>query len=114
MPKYLYKVAYSAEGMRGVMKEGAASRVDFIGKLVSNLGGQMESFHFAFGETDVYVINELPERDGRRGRDGGRRRRHRQHRDREAAHARRGRRGAGDRHGIPGAGRLDRPRGDRR
>ena len=61
MPKYLYKVSYSADGMRGVMKEGAASRADFIGKLVSNLGGRMESFHFAFGETDVYVINELPD-----------------------------------------------------
>ena len=60
MPKYLYKVSYSADGMRGVMKEGAASRADFIAKLVSNLGGQMESFHFAFGETDAYVINELP------------------------------------------------------
>jgi uncharacterized protein with GYD domain len=61
MPKYMYKVAYSVEGMRGVTKEGAASRADFIGKLVANLGGQMESFHFAFGETDAYVINELPD-----------------------------------------------------
>ena len=61
MPKYLFKVSYSVEGLRGVTKEGAASRADFIGKLVSNLGGQMESFHFAFGPTDVYVISELPD-----------------------------------------------------
>ena len=60
MPKYLFKVSYSADGMRGVMKEGAASRADFIGKLASNIGGQMESFHFAFGPTDVYVIVDLP------------------------------------------------------
>jgi uncharacterized protein with GYD domain len=60
MPKYLFKVSYSADGMRGVVKEGAASRADFIGKLTANLGGQMESFHFAFGPTDVYVISELP------------------------------------------------------
>jgi uncharacterized protein with GYD domain len=61
MPKYLFKVSYSVEGLRGVTKQGAASRADFIGKLVSNLGGKMESFHFAFGPTDVYVISELPD-----------------------------------------------------
>lgn len=61
MPKYLFKVSYSAEGMRGVMKEGAASRADFIGKLSANIGGRLESFHFAFGPTDVYAIAELPD-----------------------------------------------------
>lgn len=61
MPKYMYKVSYSADGMRGVVKQGAASRADFIGKLAGNLGGKMESFHFAFGPTDVYVIVELPD-----------------------------------------------------
>jgi uncharacterized protein with GYD domain len=61
MPKYLYKVAYSADGMRGVVKEGAVSRVAFIEKLTANLGGKMESFHFAFGPTDVYVIVQMPD-----------------------------------------------------
>ncbi len=61
MPKYMYQVSYSVEGMRGVTKEGAASRAGFIEKLIANLGGQMESFHFAFGPTDVYVIAELPD-----------------------------------------------------
>jgi uncharacterized protein with GYD domain len=60
MPKYMWKVDYSVDGIRGVLKEGAAHRAGFIGKLCSNLGGQMESFHFAFGDTDVYVIAELP------------------------------------------------------
>jgi uncharacterized protein with GYD domain len=61
MPRYLYKVSYSVDGLRGVMKEGAASRAGFIETLVANLGGKMESFHFAFGPTDVYVISELPD-----------------------------------------------------
>ncbi|MGZ5213526.1 MAG: GYD domain-containing protein [Actinomycetota bacterium] len=61
MPKYMYKVSYSVDGMRGVTKEGAASRAGFIEKLIANLGGKMESFHFAFGPTDVYVISELPD-----------------------------------------------------
>jgi uncharacterized protein with GYD domain len=59
MPRYLWKVDYSVEGMRGIVKDGAASRVAFIDKLVSNLGGHLESFDFAFGHPDVYVIAEL-------------------------------------------------------
>jgi uncharacterized protein with GYD domain len=61
MPRYLWKVDYSVEGLKGVMKEGAASRADFISKLTSNLGGHMESFDFAFGHPDVYVIATLPD-----------------------------------------------------
>ena len=61
MAKYLWTVSYSVDGLRGVMKEGAASRASFIEKLVANMGGQLESFHFAFGDTDAYVINELPD-----------------------------------------------------
>jgi uncharacterized protein with GYD domain len=31
-----------------------------VEKLVSNLGGSLESFYFAFGERDVYIIAEFP------------------------------------------------------
>jgi uncharacterized protein with GYD domain len=61
MAKYLWKVSYSVDGLRGVMKEGAASRATFIEKMIANIGGHMESFNFAFGDTDVYVISELPD-----------------------------------------------------
>jgi uncharacterized protein with GYD domain len=61
VPKYLFKVSYSASGMRGVITEGAASREEFIGKLSANLGGQLESFYFAFGPTDVYATVSIPD-----------------------------------------------------
>jgi uncharacterized protein with GYD domain len=61
MAKYLWKVSYSVDGLRGVMKEGGASRATFIEKLVANIGGQMEAFYFAFGDADVYVIADLPD-----------------------------------------------------
>jgi hypothetical protein len=32
-----------------------------VEKLVSSLGGQVEAFYFAFGDTDVYVIADLPD-----------------------------------------------------
>jgi uncharacterized protein with GYD domain len=61
MAKYMFKVSYSVEGMRGVLKEGAANRANFIEKMIADLGGRMEAFHFAFGETDVFCIAEFPD-----------------------------------------------------
>jgi uncharacterized protein with GYD domain len=61
MPKYLVKASYTPEGIRGVMKEGGTGRRDTIDKLIQNMGGSMESFYFAFGDDDVYVIADLPD-----------------------------------------------------
>jgi uncharacterized protein with GYD domain len=61
MSKYLIKASYTAEGARGVAKEGGSSRRDTIAKLAENSGGRMESFYFAFGETDAYVVCDLPD-----------------------------------------------------
>lgn len=60
MARYLFKVSYSVDGLKGVMAEGAAHREAFIAKMASDLGGSLESFHFAFGETDVYALCEIP------------------------------------------------------
>ncbi|MCA1708546.1 MAG: GYD domain-containing protein [Actinobacteria bacterium] len=54
MPKYLIKATYTSEGAKGVAKEGGTSRRDTIAKLAENSGGKLESFYFAFGETDAY------------------------------------------------------------
>ena len=61
MPRYMFKVSYSAEGLKGVMKEGAEHRATFIGKMAADMGGSLESFDFGFGETDVYAICEIPD-----------------------------------------------------
>lgn len=61
MPKYLLKVSYSPEGIKGVMKEGGTARAATIEKMTANLGGSMESFYYAFGADDVYVIVETPD-----------------------------------------------------
>ena len=61
MPKYLVEVSYSTDGVRGLMKEGGSSRVEMVDKMMANLGGRLESMHFAFGSGDAYVIAELPE-----------------------------------------------------
>jgi uncharacterized protein with GYD domain len=61
MGKYLLKVSYSAEGIKGVMKEGGTARVSAIEKILESVGGSLESFYFAFGTDDVYVIAEVPD-----------------------------------------------------
>jgi uncharacterized protein with GYD domain len=63
MPKYLVNASYTQTGVQGILKEGGSSRRDFIGKLLADLGGSLEAFYFAFGDTDVVAIAELPDNE---------------------------------------------------
>ena len=61
MARYLWQVSYTAEGVRGIMKEGGTSRRAFVEGLVKEQGGTLEAFYFAFGKEDVVAIAELPD-----------------------------------------------------
>jgi uncharacterized protein with GYD domain len=61
MPKYLLKVQYQAQGVRGVLKEGGTARMEAAKALVSSLGGTMEAFYFAIGADDAVVIVDMPD-----------------------------------------------------
>jgi uncharacterized protein with GYD domain len=61
MAKYLLKVSYSGDGLKGVMKEGGTSRVKAVKRALEGVGGSLESFYFAFGADDVYVIADVPD-----------------------------------------------------
>jgi uncharacterized protein with GYD domain len=61
MPKYLFKVRYTSEGLEGVMNAGGSARRAVASDLAKTLGGEVESFHFAFGDDDAYVICDLPD-----------------------------------------------------
>ena len=60
MSKYLCEASYTSEGMAGILKEGGSSRRTMVEKLVANMGGSLESFYFAFGDHDVYLIIDMP------------------------------------------------------
>ena len=61
MPKYMIKATYTPpEGVRGLLEEGGSGRHEAASKLAQSLGGSLESMYFAFGDTDVYAIIELP------------------------------------------------------
>lgn len=61
MPKYLISANYTAEGMAGVRAEGAKARVDAVSIMLEAMGGHLDSFHFAFGDTDVFAIADAPD-----------------------------------------------------
>ena len=49
------------EGVNGLLKEGGSSRRKAIEKMVSSAGGTVESFYYAFGDSDLYVISDVPD-----------------------------------------------------
>jgi uncharacterized protein with GYD domain len=61
MPKYLLQVSYTAEGVKGVIKDGGSKRREAARALVESLGGKLETLYFAFGSTDVFAIADLPD-----------------------------------------------------
>jgi uncharacterized protein with GYD domain len=61
MPKYLITANYIGEGIKGLLKEGGSSRRAAIEKVAKSAGGTVESIYYAFGETDVFVIADMPD-----------------------------------------------------
>lgn len=59
MAKFLAKAKYTAEGVKGVMKEGGSGRAAAVTKLTKAAGGKVEAFYFAYGECDAYVIVDV-------------------------------------------------------
>jgi uncharacterized protein with GYD domain len=61
MAKYFVRAAFTAEGAKGLLKEGGSSRRQTLKELIESVGGTLEAFYFAFGSDDVYLIVDLPD-----------------------------------------------------
>jgi len=61
MAKYLAIASYTAEGLKGLMAKGGTARVEAARKVLADAGGSLESFYFALGEDDAYIVCELPD-----------------------------------------------------
>lgn len=61
MPKYLIRGNYVGDGIAGLLKEGGSGRRAAVEKLVGSMGGSLECIYYAFGETDVYAIVDMPD-----------------------------------------------------
>jgi len=60
MPTFLIKATYTAEGTRGLLKDGGTGRKEAIEALINSRGGEMKGFYYAFGDDDLYIIATLP------------------------------------------------------
>ena len=61
MAKYLLQGNYVGDGIKGLLKEGGSSRRAAVEKLVESMGGKLEAIYYAFGDTDVFVIVDMPD-----------------------------------------------------
>jgi uncharacterized protein with GYD domain len=61
MPKFLAQGTYTFEGIQGLVNQGGTARRAAVEKAVTGLGGKLEAFYFALGETDIYAIVEVPD-----------------------------------------------------
>lgn len=61
MPKFLVEANYSAAGLVGLKKSGAAARREAAEKAAASLGGSVEAFYFSFGSTDAIVLADMPD-----------------------------------------------------
>ena len=61
MPKYLVQASYTPEAAKAILDKGGSSRPEAVRPMVEALGGTLESFYFAFGDTDAYVLLDMPD-----------------------------------------------------
>lgn len=61
MAKYLITGSYTVDGTRGLMAEGGSARKAAVEKAVHGLGGKLDAIYYAYGDTDVVVIIDVPD-----------------------------------------------------
>lgn len=61
MAKYMLQVKYTLDGVKGVLAKGGSARKTAAQAAAKSVGGKVDSFYFAFGENDAYVIADLPD-----------------------------------------------------
>jgi uncharacterized protein with GYD domain len=62
MSKYFVQGTYTAEGIKGLLKEGGTARKEAIDKLAGSLGGTVESLHYSATSPTYVLLMTLPEK----------------------------------------------------
>jgi uncharacterized protein with GYD domain len=63
MPKFLFEASYTPDGVKGVQTAGGTNRSEAVAQVAESVGGTLEGFYFAFGDSDAYVICDLPDNE---------------------------------------------------
>ena len=61
MPKYLVQASYTADGLKGLMKDKASGRKAAVTAAVASVGGTVESLYYSFGDYDAIVVVDAPD-----------------------------------------------------
>lgn len=61
MALYMLRGSYTAEGTKGLLKDGGSKRRAVVQQMVDKVGGKLHGLYYALGEDDVYAIAELPD-----------------------------------------------------
>src|SRR6266853_897307 len=61
MAKYLFEVSYTAQGAKSLLEGGGGKRRAAAEQAAKSVGGKIESFYFAFGDADAFVIADVPD-----------------------------------------------------
>ena len=61
MAKYLFEANYVGDGISGLLREGGSKRREAVVTALASVGGSLECFYYAFGETDVVGVFDIPD-----------------------------------------------------
>jgi uncharacterized protein with GYD domain len=61
MAKYLIQATYFGEGIKGLLQDGGSKRRAAVETMLKSIGGSIEAFYYAFGDTDLYAIGDFPD-----------------------------------------------------
>lgn len=60
MARFMYIGSYTAQGAKGVLKDGGTKRRQAAEQVIASVGGSVESFYFGFGKVDFFVTFDAP------------------------------------------------------
>jgi uncharacterized protein with GYD domain len=63
MAKYLLIGSYTAEGAKGVLKDGGSARRKAAQELCESVGGSLDAIYWGFGDDDFYAVTDFPSAD---------------------------------------------------
>lgn len=61
MSKFLMQVSLTKDGAKGLAKDGGTKRRQAAEQFFKSVGGKLEAYYFAFGDTDVFAIVDFPD-----------------------------------------------------
>ena len=61
MAKYLIRGNYVGDGIKGLMSDGGSKRRQAAAAAIESVGGSLDSFYYAFGDTDIFAVCDLPD-----------------------------------------------------